>query len=222
MSNIIADVMERKEIQAYVTFHKVAVEDTKESKRRGYYVARDVDYVHVTPPYSKDVVKFKVETWMESMKRDVTLGKLPKSWYDSYMEQYAAWQKGQEMPLKGTPIRGWGLISPAQQETLIRMNILTVQDLCRVNDEGIRRIGMGAVDLKNKALAWLAQIEDKGPLAMENADLKKQIGILENQVAKLEEIVAGLRKQVRELEDPTPMVLTEKGELLPDVPDLKE
>jgi polyhydroxyalkanoate synthesis regulator phasin len=113
-------------------------------------------------------------------------------WIEMFRRKYEAWKKGQEMPIEGTPIRGWGVISPAQQEMLIHIGIMTVEDLAAVNDEGMRRIGIGAVELKTKAKAWIAQLRDKGPLTMhvtalekENARLKETVSALETEVAKL-------------------------------------
>lgn len=172
--SMIADVLDREQRPAYVTFERIPVEDKAASLSAGHYVAKDVDYVNITPPYSKDIFKQKVQAWMDQLKADVANERMPKTWADGYEAAYRAWQTGQELPLSGTAIRGWGVISPAQQETLVKMNIRTVEDLAGVNDEGIRRIGMGAVELKQKAIAWLAQLKDKGPLTQEMAALRTE------------------------------------------------
>lgn len=190
--SLVGDFIERKERPAYVRFERVAVEDKAATLKAGHYVAKDVDMALITPPYSKDIFKIKVSQWLENLKQDVANGRLPQEWADNYREAYRRWQNGQEMPLNGTAIKGWGVISPAQQETLIKINVLTVEDLAGINDEGIKRIGMGAVDLKNKAVAWLAQLQDKGPLTVkmaavesENAALKDSVEILTRQVQEL-------------------------------------
>lgn len=186
------EIVDRKDRPAYVSFHRVAVEDKPASLAAGHYVAKDVDFVHITPPYSKDVIKFQIPRWLENMEVDVRNGRMPKEWQDNYIKQYQAWQNGQELPLKGTAIKGWGVISPAQQETLIRMNVLTVEDLALVTDEGIRRIGMGAVDLKRKAAAWLAQLTDKGPLTLKMAALESENAVLKSSVETLTKSVEAL------------------------------
>lgn len=183
---------DRKERPAYVKFERVAVEDKAASLAAGRYVAKDVDMAFITPPYSRDIFKMKVTDWFTNMKQDVANGRMPEEWAQNYRKAYEAWKNGQELPLNGTPIKGWGVISPAVQETLIRLNILTVEDLSRVTDEGQRAIGMGAIDLKNKAVAWLAQMEDKGSVTMEMAALKQQNAQLQGNVATLE-------RQVKEL-----------------------
>lgn len=168
-------VQERTDRPAYVRFERVAVEDKAATLAQGRYVAKDVDYALITPPYSRDVIRIKVSQWMTNLDQDVRNERIPQEWVDIYRKAYQAFQNGQEQPLHGTAIRGWGVISPAQQETLIRMNVLTVEDLSGINDEGMRRIGMGGVDLKNKAKAWLAQLNDKAPLTIENAALKAEV-----------------------------------------------
>jgi len=195
----VGEMLDRKERPAYVKFIREAIEDKAASQSAGHYVARDVDYACVTPPYSKDVFKQKVDVWFADLKQQVANGRIPQDWLEQYQEAYRRWQNGQEVPLKGTPIRGWGVISPAQQETLIRLNILTVEDLRDVNDEGVRYIGMGAVELKNKAAAWLSQLEDKGPLTQEIASLKSENNLLKANLERLgnqmEELKKALERQ---------------------------
>lgn len=190
--SIVGEVADRADRPAYVRFERVAVEDKAASDTAGHYVARDVDYALVTPPYSKDVFKAKAGQWLDNMRQEVRNGRIPQEWADHYAKAYKSWQGGQELPLNGTAIRGWGVISPAQQETLIRMNILTVEDLSGINDEGVRRIGMGAPELKAKASAWLSQLKDKGPLTQEVAALKSENARLKANMASLEARVAAL------------------------------
>jgi hypothetical protein len=188
-------VADRAERQAYVRFKRVAVENKAESIKQGKFVAIDVDFALITPPYSKDVVELKVKTWFDNLEVDANAQRIPREWVQNYRAAYKAWLNGQEMPLSGTPIRGWGVLSPAQQENLIRQNILTVEDLAGVNDEGARRIGMGAIELKNKAIAWLRQLDDKGPLTQECAALKAENAALRIQVETLTRQVAELRQK---------------------------
>ena len=111
---------------------------------------------------------------------------------DRYQRHYDAWKNGQELPLVGTPIRGWPVLTPSQQENLIRVNIPTVEYLAEANDEGLARIGMGGLEQKRKAIAWLAQATDKGPLTQQMASLQT-----ENDVLKMS--VETLTKQVNAL-----------------------
>lgn len=203
--NAVGEVLDRKDRPAYVRFERKAKEDKKASLAAGHYVGKDVDFVYVTPPYSKDILIFEVEAWLKQLNHDMSRGRLPQEWVQNYRKAYEAWKRGEELPPEGTPIKGWGVISPAQQETLIRMQILTVEDLAAVNDEGGKRIGMGWVDLKNKAKAWLAQLKDKGPLTQEMAAIKAENRELHTQVNTLQgqvEALLSAAKVEREVQPP--------------------
>lgn len=207
-------VLERAERPAFVRFKRRSVENKAESLKQSKYVGLDIDYALVTPPYSKDVVEIKVDQWLLNLEQDKRNNRIPASWVDMYQEQYRRWKAGEEMPVNGTPIRGWGVTSPTQQEMLIRLNILTVEDLAGVNDEGLRRIGMGAMELKNKAVAWLRTLNDRGPLTQENAALKRENEVLQTQLATAlkqnEALMAMLAKQT----DPAPPGPVADGEVI--------
>lgn len=195
--NAVGEVLDRKERPAYVRFERVPLEDKASSLQAGHYVAKDVDYALITPPYSKDVFKTKVVQWLADLKQQVNQDRLPREWAERYEEDYNRWKNGQEIPLRGSPIKGWGVISPAQQETIIRMNILTVEDLAGINDEGVKRIGMGGIDLKTKASAWLSQLSDKGPLTQEIASVRSENNQLRTQVENLTKQVENMMTQIK-------------------------
>lgn len=188
----VGNVLERTERPAYVQFERRPIEDKAASLEQGRFVAKDVDFALVTPPYSKDQVVSRIDRWKENLENNVRLGKIPKEWRDHYLKAYDAWKNGQELPLNGTPIKGWGMISPAQQEMLVHIKVLTVEDLAGINEEGQRRIGMGALDLKNKAVAWVSQNKDKGPLTQE-------VALLKNENAQLKASLDALQKQVERM-----------------------
>lgn len=189
---IVGELASRETRFAYVRFKRVAVEDKAESLKQNRYVAKDVDYALITPPYSKDIADIKVSTWLPGVENDVRNGRIPPEVAKAWKESYEAFLNGQEMPLRGTAIKAWGMISPAQQDMLIRLNILTVEDLAGVNDEGLRRIGMGSMELKTKAVAWLQQLNDKGPLTVEIAQIKNENvqlrASLDSQAAQIEQL----------------------------------
>lgn len=181
----IGAVMDRKTIPALVRFERRPIEDKAASLAQGRYVAKDVDYAIITPPYSKDEQIKKVAQFLDDNALKVSHGKISQEQADFYQKQYEAWKRGQELPLVGTPIRGWAVISPAQQEMLIRLNIPTVEYLAEINDEGTKAVGMGALDLKRKAKAWLAQAQDKGPLTQQMAALQAENDVLKGSLDSL-------------------------------------
>ena len=188
--------MQREERPAYVRFERRPMEDKAASVREGRYVAKDVDFALVTPPYSKDCVEYKVEQWLINMDRNVRDGRIPEKWADQWKASYNSWKNGQEIPLSGTPIKGWGVLSPAQQATLIAMNCLTVEDLAIINDEGLRRIGMGAVELRDKAKNWLASMKDHGAVTVQLAAMEQENRNLATTVESLKAQVEALKNMI--------------------------
>jgi FtsZ-binding cell division protein ZapB len=188
---------EKEDRPSYVRFERRAIEDPVASREAGHYVAKDIDYVLVTPAYSKDIWENKVSTWMDNLKYEHSQNRISREQLDLYKKAYEAWKNGQELPLNGCPIRGWGMISPAQQETLIRMHILTVEQLAAITAEGTNRIGIGALDMKNKAEAWLKQTKSKGSATLEITELKKENRQLKKTVESLEKKIEQLSHMVR-------------------------
>lgn len=193
----VGELSDREERPAYVQFERRTIEDKQASIREGRYVAKDVDFALVTPSYSKDCVEYKVEQWLANIERNLRDERIPQKWADLWREAYKRWKAGQEIPLNGTPIKGWGVISPAQQAMLIAMNCLTVEDLAMANDEGLHRIGMGAIDLRNKAKTWLASMSDHGGVTMKMAAMEQENAILKTSVETLQKQVDALKSMVK-------------------------
>lgn len=191
------DILDREERPAYVRFEKRAVEDKPESLKQGKVVYKDVIFVLVTPPYSKDCFEQKVELWFDSVEQNVRNNRTPKKWLDMWRSQYEQWLKGEEAPVNGTSIKNWSAITPAQVKTILRAGIYTIEDLALANDEGVRRLGMGGVDLKNKARAYVQASKDTGPLVMENAALKKENDQLMVSLKSLEEKLLQVKSEVQ-------------------------
>ena len=191
----VGELISTEERPPYVRFERQVVEDKAASLREGRYVGKDVDFVLVTPAGSKDEMVSKVDRWFENMERNVRASppRINPRWLDLWKEGYNKWKNGQEMPLNGTPIKGWGMISPAMQETLIRMRCMTIEDLAVLNDEGLRRVGMGSMELRNKAKNWLQAIKDQGPLVTQVTALEQENKILKEQVETLITQVASLK-----------------------------
>jgi len=189
----VGDLMDRDEDRpAYVRFEKRAVQDKEASLKEGHYVSRDENWILVTPPYSKDCFEEKVDTFFAKKEMDVKTNRIPSRHLEMWKRSYESWEKGQEMPVDGTPIRDWNALSPAQCENIIRAGCKTIEDLAQINDEGLRRLGMGGQDLKVKAKSWLQAGKDHTPLInevsglrKENDQLKGSLEALQAQVSKL-------------------------------------
>ena len=195
MLDAVMEVHERSKnyLAPIVRFERVAVEDHAASVAAGQYVAKDVDYAYITPPFSKDEVVKKATSFLEDNARKANLGQLPKDVCERYRQQYEAWLNGQELPLEGTAIKGWPMISPAQQSMLIDRKILTVEILSKANDSALALIGMGGLAMRQLAQNRLAQAKEKGPLTMQMTEVQKENEVLKGSIEALTKQVEALQ-----------------------------
>lgn len=177
-------VADREERPPMVKFERRSVEDKSASRLAGQIVYTDVDFVLVTPPYSKDLFEQKVQTWFKSKE---TCSRTPREWLDHWKKSYERFKEGEEIPLNGTSVKNWSAISQAECKTLIAANILTIEDLALVNGEGLRRLGMGANSLKNRAKDYVQAAKNTGPLVVEMAALRAELNQKDGTIQSLSE-----------------------------------
>lgn len=196
----------RQERPPYVTFERKPQEDRNATISQGRYMTRDVDFAIITPIGSKDRIPKQVDDWFKELEVMVQEERMPAAWLDQWRQAYAAWKRGEELPVNGTPIKGWQMLSPSQQANVIGANILTVEDLAQATAEAQQRIGMGAIELKQKAEAWLKAASGPGALAAENAALRGENARLKGQVK-------GLEDQLREAHGELRILRSGRGEI---------
>lgn len=173
----------------FIKFERRQVEDRIASQAQGHYVPKDVDIVILQRPGSRDTVEKEVSLWLKEWDEKARQNLLPLSWALDAKKGYEYWKSGEEPPVNGTAIKGWPVLSPAQQRVCIEAQIRTVEDLAAIPDGSIAILGIGGVGMKLKAQAWMAEANTKGIIAEENATLKLQ---LESQAKQIAELSAGL------------------------------
>jgi hypothetical protein len=65
----------------WVQFERRAVEDRNASIEAGHYVAKDVDFVMITPYGSKDMIDRVAAEWFEAMAKEVEQQRYPQEWH---------------------------------------------------------------------------------------------------------------------------------------------
>jgi len=200
------DLMENKEERpAYIRFEIRAVKDPQATMKAGHYKSRDVDYVLVSALGSTDFMPKKAAKWFTEVEKSVERGRIPMQHLELYREIYARWKKGQEPPVNGTSIKDWNALSPSQCANMFRCGIKTIEDMAQLPAEGMKHIGAGALDLKNKANAWLQSGKDNGPLIEELAALKKQNEQLQGSLKSLQDQINRFRVQSDAQKEYVPM-----------------
>lgn len=208
----------------WVMYERRAVEDRAASIAQGHYVARDEDWVLVTPYGSKDQIERVASEWFANLEKEVSQNRFPSEWFRAFKHKYDQWKEGLVVPDEGIPLINWPVISPGQVRMCQDLHILTVEKLAGANEEVIRRLGMGARELVQKARDYLSVASHDGKVTeeitairAENNGLKGTVKALQDQVQAL---VAAqqLGQQVRQPEQELEIA----GGLLDDEPPVRK
>ena len=164
------------ESNLFVSFYTEAVEIKAESEKQGRPVYRDV-------PFIKVVVPGDVNNIIERKASKEDEQKFPKAW---------ARYKAQEADvMEGTPLEQWPQMSRSLVKEAKFFEIHTVEQLAGLSDINVSKIGMGYLELRNKAKAYLAAAAGTAGETAQAA---------ENQ--RLKDMIADLQKQMSELSKP--------------------
>jgi hypothetical protein len=115
-------------------------------------------------------------------------------------EQYAAFRRGEEVSVNGTPLEQWSYLPRNAVLELKALDLHTVEQLAGLPDSAIHKIGMAGRNIRDMAKAYL-----------DDADAQ---AITSNALARAERaeaLVSGLQKQIDEFR---PMMDRMHGELM--------
>lgn len=182
----------------HVRFKQVAVEDRGETIKKGRVVTRDVNMAYIMQPGSKDEVERPAEEWIQQIRRNMleeSPNAYPAEWVEIFERNYGLFKQGTEIPIEGTHLKNWPLLTPAQAENLTAMNIFTVEEVANMNEEALQAYGIGGRDLRDKAKAYLQSADDLGKSAQEIAALKADNETLSRTIEALTQRLTALEEK---------------------------
>lgn len=189
------DVKERPPL---ITFETRAVEDRAATIETGIASYKDVDFVILTPlgGNGNNVTEREVDGWLQDHRDRGT------AFIREFEGAYRAWKAGEEIPATGTSLKLWPSITPAQVKQLLAGGCKTIEDLAAWPDGSVGKLGMGAVSLKQRAIAFLAAGNDIGKAAektaaleVANAELTQKLEAQAKQLAELQAQIAAIGKK---------------------------
>ena len=185
------DMLPEEKHGFYVEFELRAEEDRNESMKTGYPVFHDIEIAIITMPGGNLVVDKVVSAeLLNEWKRGIP-GRKPPSPFAT--AAYEAWKDGREAPVNGIDLKNWPGVTPAQLKMCQGCNIRTVEDLAESNADSIRKMGMGGVALKDKAISYLKSAglnknsEEVSALKVEMESLREAVTKRDLQIEKLME-----------------------------------
>jgi hypothetical protein len=155
-----------------VKFFLKAREDREETKAEGRPIFKDVEYVEIRIPGSRDAVA-----------RPAGRGDIAR-----FPKHYEAFKNRTEMPESGTPLIEWPLMTRSHAEELSFFNVKTVEQLVAMSDQNASQF-MGINKLKAKAKEWL-----------EMAKEQQSSNELASELAKRDDEIEELKAAVRALQ----------------------
>jgi len=173
------------------------VEDRNASIEAGHPVFRDVDHVVLTPQGSKDSVEKPVADWLAQTDEQVREERIPSDWAEKFHAGYGHWKRGEAIPVEGSALANWPVITPGELLACKGLHILTIEELAVANDQAVRSLGMGGLALKQRAGKYLSASDGPGKLIAENADLRAKLVDSEERRKSLEERVIALEALVK-------------------------
>lgn len=164
-----------KDAGVFPRFHKVLQQNMLKTNNEGRPMFDEVDYVEIR---------------IAGDKNNVVNRKVTADDKDRWPVQYAAFAAGEAETVTGTPIEEWPQISRTMAATCKAMNIMNVEALAGLSDDGIQRLGMGARDLVEKAKAYLLFAKDQALPQRQAAEILKQQEVMISMQGQINELVA--------------------------------
>lgn len=175
----------------FVKFDLHGVIDAQATEAAGHEVYKDVVYIKIITPGSKDEVHRRAN---EKDKQ-----RFPREW--ALFEQ----SRGDEVA--GFRLEHWAAATKAQVQTLKAANCHTVEQLAALGDQALSYLGMGFRKLQTQAKAFLEHAKGEAvtnKLAAENEELKREVERIKNLLmenAGAKETRRGRPKKSKEAEE---------------------
>lgn len=184
------------DLPPYVTFECRPVEDRAASIAAGHTVHKDVDFAVITRAGARDTFEQEATVWLAQLEQRVRSQQFPAEWLRAYKHSYEAWKSGQTLPEEGTPIKSWPVATPAQIKDMLAVGIRTVEAMAALPDNELSVLGIGALGLKQKAIAWLQTSKDTGKAVQELVALRQQLADMSRTLQEQAQEISMLRAQI--------------------------
>ncbi|MDB4351930.1 hypothetical protein OAA60_00690 [Porticoccaceae bacterium] len=138
--------------------------------------------------------------WFDKLAERRHHGQITDKYYEHCLAAYDAWVEKRAMPLDGTPVKSWNMLTSAQQTNLIELGLTTIERVATMTDDAMAAFGMGGRDVHNKAVAYL-KTTDNNVASFEVKKLQDENERLEMRNKRQDEQMSAYEQKLAELED---------------------
>jgi len=179
----------QQEAPPHVEFSLMPVEDRDATMKAGRTIMKDKEFCTIYPRGGKDSV-------IKAIPPEKDGNGYPNPAFQEFLQrfgkQYEYWKQGQDVPVEGTDLRNFPMLSPSEMQNCRAFHILTVEQLAEASEEALSNIGLGSRKLKMDAQKWLEFGDNGGKTVTRINDLEANNQLLKDQLAqvtaKLEEL----------------------------------
>lgn len=168
-------------------------DDAEASQRAGRPIPKVIPFAFIQPDKFTRL-EYPAEEWLAKKRQEAISGRTNPEWVTRWEMQYAAWQKGQELPPDGQPVKTWVALNREQNTRLIAMGYVTIEQLAAVSDANLATIGLDGRYLRDLARKTLDQPINGGAMVKKMAELEQQTRDKDETIARLMERVSALEK----------------------------
>jgi hypothetical protein len=185
--------------QLLVKFFLKEKEDKTATAEEGRPIFKELEYIEIRAAGKRDAMACRPATHHDKQR---------------FPRHYDAFKRRVEMPVEGTPLSEWPLITRSTAEELSFLKVKTVEQLISMSDSDAGNF-RGGLALKQKAAEFL-KYSDKTKLIEEKQDLQDQLATQSDQIAELKKMVEAL--QSPPLVSMPPKLTTPPPEITEDAP----
>ena len=172
---------------------KVRLQD-KDGSFRETEIKEERDEAEERATYTKE----EKWEWFEQLDENLRAGRISQNYRDHCRKAFDVWRQKGEMPIDGTPIVTWNMISPAQQKQLLECDINTIEKAAEMTEDTMEQVGMGSRDIKRKAMAFVGADTAPEKQAADIVDLNTRLESERERNSSLEAKVADLEAMIQE------------------------
>lgn len=170
--------------EPFATFYMDAIELKFESQKQGRPIFKDVPHIKIIIPGDGNNI-------IERVAKDHDKQRFPEAW--------KRFEAGEQAQQTGTPLEKWPQIQRSQVKEAKYFEVHTVEALAALADSHCQRMGMGFMELRNKAKAYLELAQNTAAATAQAAELeqtRREMADLRAQIAELSEKRGRPRKEV--------------------------
>ncbi len=183
------EYMAQEEHRFHVNFEKRPLEIRDGAQKTGFPTFIDQEIAVITMPGGQLVVEKEInEKLLNEWRHGDNMRKPPSPFA---IVAYEAWKAGDDIPINGIDLKNWPGVTPAQLKMCHNASIYSVEDLRDANADCIRKLGMGALALIEKAKAYLGSAQTN-KASEEISALKVDMEAMKATIEKKDEQIAAL------------------------------